>query len=135
MKILDIETINDVYENVNEGVYDVRDSKPRPILRKDTILSEDETVRWNREKVEEINKENKEYNEAIKELEKTGGRKFEEDLVLAITKVYNLNTEHAKEVYKASYEEGHSSGYSNIISYVYDFAEFAENILKVTTNN
>lgn len=54
---------------------------------------------------------------------------FEVDLVKAIKEEYGLNTKQAELVYRMSYEEGHSSGYHEIINYVYDFGPFAKYIL------
>lgn len=54
---------------------------------------------------------------------------FEVDLVKAIEEEYGLNTKQAELVYSMSYDEGHSSGYNEIINYVYDFGPFAKYII------
>lgn len=55
--------------------------------------------------------------------------KFEKDLVGAIRSEYRLSEKQAGIIYHKAYEEGHSGGDHEIVSYANEYGAFARDIL------
>ena len=118
-----------VIERISKGVYDIKCSKPKRLLKDRDIIDEDKSVKWNREQIEKENDKIKLYNEAIKDAKKKSSLKFENDLKAAIMSEHDLNADQASKVYRKAYEDGHSYGAKEILWNAQDLGELAEAIL------
>ena len=56
---------------------------------------------------------------------------FKEDLIKALVEDYNINKAMAEKVYEYAWEDGHSSGYYEVVTYAMNYAELVENCLKM----
>ena len=87
-----------VIEQISTGVYDVKYSEPKLLLKDTDIIDEDKIVKWNREQIALENEKIRLHNEAIKEAKKKGLRKFEDDLKEAIMNEHGLNDNQASKI-------------------------------------
>ena len=117
-------------ERISTGVYDVKHSKPKTLLKDTDIIDESKSVKWNREQIEKENNKIKLHNETIKETKKKGPLKFEDDVKAAIMNEHDLNATQVGEVYWRAYESGHSYGLKEVLWAAQDLSELAEVILK-----
>lgn len=122
--------INNVIANVSNGIYTNADVSEREFYDDNWVFDENESVKWNREKVLEENEEVKVFNEKVKNKAFRGLKGFTEDLKEAIANELDLNLEQAGYIYNKAWEEGHNSGYSVVIYYVEDMV----NLLKKINN-
>ena len=120
-----------VIELISKGTYDVKYSKPKPLLKDTDIIDEDKSVKWNREQIALENDKIRLHNEAIKKAKMEGPREFESDLKAAIMNEHNLNADQASKVYRKAYEDGHSAGEMEILWEAQELGEIAEAILKL----
>lgn len=120
-----------VIEQISTGVYDVKYSEPKLLLKDTDIIDEDKIVKWNREQIALENEKIRLHNEAIKEAKKKGPRKFEDDLKEVIMNEHGLNDNQASKVYRKAYEDGHSAGEMEILWEAQELGEIAEAILKL----
>ena len=119
-----------VIELISTGVYDVKYSKPKRLLKDTDFIDEDKSVKWNREQIALENDKIRLHNEAIKEAKRKGPRKFEDDLKEALMNEHGLNADQASKVYRKAYEDGHSAGAMEILWEAQELGELAEAILK-----
>lgn len=93
------------------------------------VIDENKSVKWNREEsARRIEKSELE----IKELKlKISNEKqlINEDIYSYLEEEYGFNQKTIQLVFSKAYEDGHSSGYEEIISYAVDYAEFVSDIL------
>ena len=98
-----------VFERISKGVYDIKCSRPKRLLKDTEIIDEDKSVKWNREQIALENEKIRLHNEAIKEAKKEGPRKLENDLKEALMNEHGLNANQADKVYRKAYENGYSA--------------------------
>lgn len=119
-------TIDDVQENVSNGVYnDVRQSK-RTLYNEKHIFDENKTVKWNREKVVAENKKVDEFNEKVENNKFKGVNGFSKDLKEAIAYELGFNSKQADVIYRQAWEDGHSSGLNEVIYEAMDLVSLFE---------
>ena len=119
-----------VIERISTGVYDVKHSKPKTLLRDTDFIDENKSVKWNREQIEKENDKIRLHNKAIKEAKNNGPLKFEDDLKEAIMNEHDLNATQASAVFLIAYENGHSAGMKEILWAAQDLCKLAEEVLK-----
>ena len=120
-----------IIERISTGVYDVKYSEPKLLLKDTDIIDEDKSVKWDREQIALENDKIRLHNEAIKETKKKGPRKFEDDLKEAIMNEHGLNANQVSKVYRKAYKDGHSAGEMEILWKAQKLGELAEAILKL----
>lgn len=132
INMLDYEVIIDRIKN-NE--YETKIEYPKLTrYRADTIIDEDETVRWNRE---EVKKRNNARMEALDEYRNSlyeGELAFKEDLASYLV-TYNedtINMEQARVIVKRAWMEGHSDGLKNVLDISDELAELVVEVISLT---
>ena len=120
-----------VIELISKGVYDVKYSKPKRLLKDTDFIDENKSVKWNKEQIALENEKIRLYNEAIKEAKREGPRKFEDDLKEALMNEHGLNVDQANKVYRKAYEDGHSAGEREIVWEALELGELAEELLRL----
>lgn len=98
------------------------DADKFPKYRVGDVIDEDKSVKWNREEVErliearanEVKRLNTEKN-AISHL-------FDDAIKQMLSKEYSVSVEETKILWRYAYEEGHSSGLNDVVSYFREFA-------------
>lgn len=119
-----------IFERISKGVYDVKCSRPKRLLKDTEIIDEDKSVKWNREQIEKENDKIRLHNEAIKDAKKKSSLKFENDLKEVIMSEHGLSADQASKVYREAYEYGHSAGEMEILWEALELGELAEEILE-----
>ena len=56
---------------------------------------------------------------------------FKEDLIEALVEDYNITYSMAGKVYEYAWEDGHSGGYYEVVTYAMKYAELVEDCLKM----
>ena len=120
-----------VLDRISKGIYDIKYSKPKSLLKDTDFIDENKSVKWNKEQIEKENEKIKLHNEAIKEAKEKGPRIFEDDLKEAIMSEHGLNADQASKVYRKAYEDGHSAGDLEILWNAQELGELAEEVLKL----
>lgn len=126
-------TIEDVLDKVKNKDYQPKVEypiRPEGYKKENYVYDENQTVKWNREHREELEKE---YQEKLKEYNNISNSKEKEfflDLSKAIHNRYNLSIPTVELIINNSWEKGHADGYDEVINYVYEFADFAEYVVK-----
>lgn len=100
-------------------------------LNENHIFDENQTVKWNRDEVnrynESIDKQLQEYDNS----EHSGNNNFQEDVIAYLIEEYGFNKEMASKVFYKAYEDGHSCGYSEVLTYAMDYGEFVDEVIKL----
>lgn len=101
-------------------------------FRKDWVIDENQSVKWNRDQVE-LN--NRNYEKAVAELNTKKNKARDsimEDIYLLIQDEvgFGLDRESAKGIWEYAYAEGHSSGLCGIKAYLNDITELVRGILE-----
>lgn len=99
------------------------------MLPADTVLDEEKSVRWNREEVLRRNNECREMVSSFAEKFGQCEQEIRKEIITYIQSEYALSETMANVVYSAAYEDGHSAGYEEVISFIADYANFAERII------
>ena len=124
-----------VMERIRKGVYDVKYSKPKCLLKDTDFIDGNKSAKWNKEQIDLENEKIRLHNEAIKEAKKEAkkesSRKFEDDLTIALMNEHGLNADQASKVYRKAREAGHSAGSWFFIGEAQELGELAEAILKL----
>lgn len=102
-----------------------------PKYRKDSIIDENQSVKWNREYVEraqalreeEIIRLNKVKNQAISEILVKIFKNIQEEVG------HDISMDKARTIWNRAYEYGHSAGIHEIFIYLEEFIQFAIDIL------
>lgn len=116
-------TIQDVAKLVEKGIYDVKIVK-YPIFDDNFIVDENESVKWNKEKVEEMNSKNKAKTLETIELRKKMKNEMFEDLAFAVSFQTNFTNEQADLIVHKAWTEGHSAGIREVLFIIEDLIDF-----------
>ncbi len=108
-------TIEDVSENASKGIYTNANVRKRDFYEDTWVFDENKSVKWNREKLKEENEKVEAFNENVETKKFRGMDGFTSDLIEAIANELNVKSEQAEVIYNHSWEEGHSSGYSEVL--------------------
>lgn len=90
-----------------------------PTFKENHVFDENQSIKWNREKVIEENNKKKEALKIYKESQSTLDRKLTEDIIQAIMEENNISEAKAYIVYNYVYQEYHSN-FSDLFSYIDD---------------
>lgn len=116
-------TIQDVVQLVEKGIYDVKIVK-FPTIAADFIFDENESVKWNKEKVEEMNSKNKAKTQELIELRKKMKNEMFEDLAIAVSFQTNFTNEQADLIVHKAWMEGHSAGIREVVCVIEELIDF-----------
>jgi len=123
-------TFEEIHDKIIRGQYNYPHFEVTPKLSSSYIIDENQTVVWNREKVEELNKEReakiKEYNDRCNAIDKT----FNTDCVAAIIEDINVSDVVARRILKFAIDMYGYTVLPETISYVEDICLFVDDILK-----
>lgn len=118
---MEINTIEDLHNAINEGYYNVEYMKPQ-YIPEDTILDEEKSVKWNREQVEKRNLDQQEKYES----KKTQNSNMHDTQVGDIVRVYSeysgFSKDRIEKIFHHAYKKQHSYG-------IYDVIQELEEIL------
>lgn len=125
-------TFEEIHDKITMGQYSYPHFKRTPKLSSSYIIDENQTVVWNREKVNELNKERevkiKEYKDKCNAIDEM----FNTDCVTAITEDINVSDVVARRILEFAVDIcGHTSAHETI-NYVQDICLFVEDILRYT---
>lgn len=123
-------TIDDVMEKVNAEYYRDDVQRKKPLFKEGHVFDENESVVWNREKVEIENTFIKAINLGIIKNSNTGQKRFEDDLSQAIVNGTALNLTQAGFIYSKAWEEGHSDGYYSVVQEADELMDLINDIEK-----
>lgn len=126
--------ISDVYLKLVDGIYDTQGEREKCLFNDNWVFDENKTVKWNREKLETENAKIKAYNENLRNNRTTGVEGFRKDLQEVISNELGFNQEQARVIYRHAWEEGHSSGFSEVISYALDTIDLFRMVNEAKSN-
>lgn len=126
--------ISDVHMRLVNGVYDTNGEREKQLYADNWVFDEDKSVKWNREKLVKENDKIKAYNEEAKNNRTTGVEGFRKDLQEVISNELGFNQEQASIIYRNAWEEGHSSGFVEVINYVIDTISLFKEVNKAKSN-
>lgn len=99
------------------------------LLPKDFIFDENQSVKWNRQKVQEHNElaqqAKKIYRDKMNEID----RWFSEQVQEAIQNEIHVSGKAVSIIFNQAWEDGHSNGYNEVIHYAERYCEFIQSIL------
>lgn len=129
MKKVEINGFESVVENYDNRYYTIPYAF-KNTLKPDTVIDEDKSVKWNREEVERLNKENATFVESINKLRITRRNELFDDLK-AVLKAENKMTDgQAQIVVDKAWAEAHSEGIKNVIIHIEELVEFISDFNK-----
>lgn len=99
------------------------------LLQDTYIFDENQSVKWNRQKVQEHNElaqqAKKIYRDKMSEID----RWFSEQVQEAIQNEIHVSGKAASIIFNQAWEDGHSNGYHEVIHYAERYCEFIQSIL------
>ena len=126
------EQIKDEFEAMNQMSCVPRFKK----LKSDYITDENKSVKWNREQIE-LN--HAKYNQVVKELNTKKNKERDriyKDIILKIRQEvgFNLDEKSASMIWEYAYSQGHSDGFSSILSWLNEIINLVHNLLCAMEN-
>lgn len=109
-----IKTVYGLYEAIGEGKYE-SDLVRAKLLRPDTIIDEDKSVKWNREEVQRRNSEQKDIEEASRKLRMELSEKLANDIIGVFVHQTGYSEKKVRTIYHYAYRESHSSGMYEVV--------------------
>ena len=110
-----------------------RDEYPYP--KKDTVIDEDKSVKWNREEVE---RQRLAFEKRVEELNKWKNRlnnQYEHRIITLLGKENAISYDESSLIWSYAYMDGHSNGVRNVMSIYGDLIDLYEDLLKTRENN
>lgn len=99
------------------------------LLPEDFIFDENQSVKWNSQKVQEHNElaqqAKKTYRDKMNEIDRWFSKQTQE----AIQNEIHVSGKAASIIFNQAWEDGHSNGYNEVIHYVEQYCEFIQSIL------
>lgn len=99
------------------------------LLPKDFVFDENQSVKWNRQKVQE-------HNELVKTIKKEYWNKmndidtwFNQQVRQSIQNEIHVSEKVAGIIFNQAYEDGHANGYHEVVLYAQRYCEFVQQIL------
>lgn len=121
-------TLENVMEKVHEDLYNDVVQRKRKLYKPNHVFDENESVKWNREKLTVENKFIISFNSEIDKHKNDGQNIFYNDLRRAITCETRFNSKQAEAIYAKAWEEGHSEGYYAVVQYVDELVDFLDTL-------
>ena len=120
----------DIIEKINNGDYDIKNTLNKKQYPENYVFDENKSVKWNKE---EVVRQNEKIKKAIKS-KFDGQNQFKRDVIQYILEHQllsgsKLNENQAEKIYKKGWEDGHSSGYHNVMIEIEDLIDFIGDIL------
>lgn len=110
-----------------------RDEYPYP--KKDTVIDEYKSVKWNREEVE---RQRAAFEKRVEELNKWKNilcNQYEVRMITLLAKDYGISYDESSKVWAYAYAKCHSSGVRNVMAVYGDVVDLYEDLLKIRENN
>lgn len=114
-----------IIEKINNGDYDIKNTLNKKQYPENYVFDENKSVKWNKE---EVVRQNEEIKKAIKS-KFDGQKQFKRDAIQYILSGNKLNEKQAERIYEKGWEDGHSSGYHNVMIEIEDLINFIEDII------
>ena len=99
------------------------------VLPKDFIFDENQSVKWNRQKVQEHNEvaqqAKKLYRDRMNEID----RWFSNQVQEVIQNELQVSEKAASIIFNQAWDEGHSAGYQEVVHYAEQYCEFIQQVL------
>lgn len=100
------------------------------MLPDDYVFDENQSVKWNRDKVKEHNeivrKVKEDYNYKLRKVNET----FQHWVQQAIQNEIHVSEAVALIIFNRAWEDGHANGYQEVVYYAEQYCEFVEKILQ-----
>jgi len=123
-------TIQDVRTAVTTKQFENMLEYPKMVtIREGHVFDEDKSVKWNREQFESLKATERAERDAWQREERRMEQSFTDMLTKAIMTELTICEAAAKSVANKAWEEGHSSGYSNILHYADDYVDLLSLVL------
>lgn len=124
-------TTAEIINNIENGAYKPTMAYPTERFFKDGhIFDENQTVKWNREKVLSENQRIRNAKEAYRDEENRKNQQFRDDLLSVLQEEYGLSPACAAVVFSKAEDDGHWAGFHEVVSQAQILADFAVDILK-----
>lgn len=128
-----MKTVKDLKKSYENGDYDEYSAGKEKRLMPNKVIDENKSVKWNREKVEQLNKEIDERNKMRQKFsQKELDDKFEKDLIEAFVNKTGLNEKQIKEIYYKVYGE---CSFINKWQIILDVEELSEFVVELKNLN
>lgn len=122
------DTILDTMRNPNFFQNYPKDDSAK-LLSEDFIFDENQSVKWNRQKVQEHNElaqqAKKVYRDKMNEIDRWFSKQTQE----AIQNEIHVSEKAASIIFNQAWEDGHSNGYHEVVLYAQRYCEFVQQIL------
>ena len=128
------------YANTLQVISDYRNEKyrihkylktPEDVLPEGYVFDENKSIKWNREQLKIENETRVRYIDSFKSLSKeNNNNQAELDIIEAIKTDLRTTDEVSKSIYRYAYQEGHSSGLSEVFNYLYDILDVVQVIFQ-----
>ena len=105
-------------------------TQPSGFFKDSHIFDENQTVKWNREKVLSENQRIRNAKEAYRDEENRKNQQFRDDLLSVLQEEYGLSPACAAVVFSKAEDDGHWAGFHEVVSQAQILADFAVDILK-----
>jgi hypothetical protein len=122
---------DNVYEMISNGDFENKMEYPKSSSYRDNhVFDENQTVKWNKEKVisenEKLKQRKMDYHNESYRL----SNYFHECVVKAIIEDTKLQQDKAEIIFTKAYDDGHSEGYRNVVSEACDLCDFIYEVMK-----
>lgn len=101
-----------------------------PKYREGTVLDENMSVKWNKEQVAEANKKREEEVSRLQRVRNSTINEVEKEIITAIAEDVGISNDKARFIYQKAWSDGHSAGIYEVFTYIYDYIDFALEMLK-----
>jgi hypothetical protein len=101
-----------------------------PKYREGTVLDENMSVKWNKEQVAEANRKREEEVSRLQRVRSNAINETEKEIIKAIAEDVGVDEYKAKYIFKKAWSDGHSAGIYEVFTYIYDYIDFALEMLK-----
>lgn len=124
MEINDIEELNEALDN---NIYDVKHVSLK-ILKPDTVIDENKSVRWNIDEVYRLNKESQEAVEDYRSKRRIMDLKLDEDIIRVYSNISKYSKGKIEVLYNYAYEQSHSSGMYEVLQTLEELIEVLQRV-------
>lgn len=124
-----------IWEDIRAEIYDPNflpkypDRETIRILPDDYVFDENQSVKWNKDKVKEhnetIRKVEEDYNYKLGKVNET----FQHWVQQAIQNEIHVSEAVALIIFNRAWEDGHANGYHEVVHYAEEYCEFIKKIL------
>ena len=111
------------------------DREEYPYPKKDTVIDENQSVKWNRE---EVNRQRATFEKRVEDLNKWKNKlnnQYEHRIITLLGKENSISYDESSLIWSYAYMDGHSSGVRNVISIYCDLIDLYDDLLRIRENN